>query len=68
MNKNIYEIGMEIEMRENRMIILKTEINKETGKTIVDWDKVLELSQKAVNHKNRVIELTKEKLMCITQD
>jgi len=56
MNKNIYEIGMEMEIYENRLFDIKNKMNDELNKFDIDWNKIYNLSKLAVDYTDMIKE------------
>lgn len=62
---NIYEIGMEIEICENKLMFIKNDLKKELNKFEVNWETVHNLSVKSLDYCNKIKYNLYLKLKCI---
>jgi len=62
---NIFEIGMKIEIYENRLFSIKNDLKIELNKSVINWGKVHELSINAVGYSNKIKENFQLKLKYI---
>jgi len=62
---NVFEIGMKIEIYENRLLFIKKDLQKELSKHEINWEQVHKLSTKAVDYNEKIKEHFNLKLKCI---
>jgi len=64
---NIFEIGMKMEIYENRLLFIKKDLKKELNEHEIDWQHINRLSMKALDYDKKIKEQFNLKLKYIQQ-